>query len=78
MAHVHYQRLNVKISMISPSLLPLANGSFTLATFVSETIGDIDTRQSRDCTCFGRLGRPDTDRIVSIYVTLPKVDKASK
>ncbi len=31
-----------------------------------------------DCTCLGHLGRCDTDRIMSIYVTLPKVAKASK
>ncbi len=29
-------------------------------------------------TCIGHLGRCDTDRIVSIYVTMPKVAKASK
>jgi hypothetical protein len=29
-----------------------------------------------DCTCLGHLGQCDTDRIVSIYVTLPKVAKA--
>jgi hypothetical protein len=37
---------------------------FTLATSVSETVGD--TRQSRDCTCLGHLGQCDTDRIISI------------
>jgi hypothetical protein len=31
-----------------------------------------------DCTCLGHLGRRDTDRIISIYVMLPKVAKASK
>jgi hypothetical protein len=28
-------------------------------------------------TCFGHLGQHDTDRIVSIYVMLPKVARAS-
>ncbi len=31
-----------------------------------------------DCTCLGHLGQCDTDRIVSIYATPPKVAKASK
>jgi hypothetical protein len=31
-----------------------------------------------DCTCLGHLGQCDTDRIISIYVALPKVAKASK
>ena len=30
-----------------------------------------------DCTCIGHLGRRDTDRIISIYVVMPKVAKAS-
>ncbi len=54
------------------------NGSFTLATFVSDTIGDSDTQQSRDFNCLGHLGRRDTDRIISIDVMPPKVAKASK
>ncbi len=29
------------------------------------------------CTCLGHLGWRDTDRIVSIFVVLPKVAKAS-
>ncbi len=47
----------------------LANGSFTLAIFVSETVGDCGTRLSLDCcnsSCLGHLGRCDTDRIISI------------
>jgi hypothetical protein len=33
------------------------------------------TDDSHYCTCLGHLGRYDTDRIVSIYVMLPKVAK---
>jgi hypothetical protein len=36
--------------------------------------GDSDNHH---CTCHGHFGRCDTDRIVSIYVTTPKVAKAS-
>jgi len=32
-------------------------GLFTLAMFVSETLGNSDTRQSHDCTCPGTLGK---------------------
>ncbi len=39
----------------------MCNGSSTLAKFVSETIGDSDTKQ-----CLDHLGWHDTDRIVSI------------
>ncbi len=42
------------------------NGSFTLATFVSEPVGDSNMRQSLDCTYLGRLGQYDRDMIVSI------------
>ncbi len=56
----------------------MSNGSFTLATFVSQTVSDSDTWQSRDCTCLCHLGWCDTDRIVSIFVAPPKVAKASK
>jgi hypothetical protein len=31
-----------------------------------------------DCTCLGHLGQCNTDRIISIWVVLPKVAKASK
>jgi len=37
-----------------------------MAKFVSETVGDSDTQQSRDCSCLGHLGQHDTDRIISI------------
>ena len=50
---------------------------FTLVMFVSETVIDSNTRQSRDCTCLGHLGRYNTDRIIYIYVVLPKVAKES-
>jgi len=43
------------------------NSSFTFAKFVGETVSD--TRQSHDST--------DTGRIISVYVILPKVAKAS-
>ncbi len=35
------------------------------------------THCSHYCTCLGHLGRHDTNRIISIYVVLPKVGKAS-
>jgi len=34
----------------------------TLATFVRVTVSDSNTRQSRDCTCLGHLGRRDINR----------------
>jgi hypothetical protein len=36
------------------------------------------TRDSHYCTCLGHLGHWNRDRIISIYVALPKVAKASK
>ncbi len=36
------------------------------------------TYDSHYCTCLGHLGHCDRDRIISIYVALPKVAKASK
>ncbi len=51
----------------------MSNGSFTLATFVSETIGDSDTW----LYLAFHLGRCDIDRIISVSVALPKVAKAS-
>jgi len=55
-------------------LLPWAIGSFTLAMFVKKP----SVTATLDCTCLGHLGWCNTDRIVSIYVALPKVAKASK
>jgi hypothetical protein len=45
--------------------------------FYGDIAGDSDTRLSL-LTCFGHLGRLDRDRIISIYVVLPKVAKARK
>jgi hypothetical protein len=36
------------------------------------------TPATRDCTSLGHLGQCDTDRTISICITLPKVAKASK
>jgi hypothetical protein len=53
-----------------------ANGTFTLATFVSETVSDSDIRLPCDYTWLGPLGQCDTD--ISIYVAPSKVAKGSK
>ncbi len=58
--------------------MSMENGLFTLAKSVSETMGDSNIRQSHDCNCLGHIMQCDTDRIIPIYVVLPKVDKASK
>ncbi len=39
-----------------------------------DNAGDSD---SHHCTCHGHLGQCNTDRILSIYVALPKVAMAS-
>ena len=48
-----------------------------LATLVSKTVSDSDMRQSCDYTCLGHLGPHDTDRIISVWIMLPEVAKAS-
>jgi hypothetical protein len=44
--------------------------------FYGNIVGNIDMRQSL-LTCLGHLGRCERDRIISIYVVLSKVAKAS-
>ncbi len=51
------------------------NALFTLAMFF---LSKLSATATLDCTCLGHLGLHDTERIISIYVTLPKVAKASK
>ncbi len=57
------------------------NGSFTLAKFVSKTIGNSNKQQSHDspyCTCLGHLGQHNINRNNPISVAPPKVAKTSK
>ncbi len=58
-------------------LSDVSNGSFTMAMFVSKTIIDSDIWQSCNCTYLCHLRWCDTDRIISIWIVLPKVAKAS-
>jgi hypothetical protein len=57
------------------SLIFGCNGSFTLATFVSETFGYSDSPQQYLHLPVCHLGRCDTDMIFSIYFALPKERK---
>jgi hypothetical protein len=42
------------------------------------TLSATATRNSHYCTCLGHLWGRNTDGIISVYVTMPKVAKASK
>jgi hypothetical protein len=68
----------------APSYGYTSNGSFTLAKFVSKTISDSDTQQSRKShvtvtavLALATLGSMITNRNAPISVTLPKVAKVS-
>ncbi len=66
--------IKVLAAIFSKALFKLAMLSAMLRTIMSTT----PTSDSHHCTCHGHLGKCDTDRIVSIYVAMPKVAKASK
>ncbi len=80
--HDKWSYLNLRFFFCQKTLLIWMNfkGSFTLAkvsVIMRATVArDSNTRQSL-LTCLGHLGWCNTDRIVSIYVAMPKVAKPS-
>jgi hypothetical protein len=70
----HWQSLaqQCKQTHLPYLLWPISCASISI--FLKVTVTVTVTRNSHYCTC---LGWHDTDRIISIYVVLPKVAKAS-